>query len=251
MATDTRTDAEITAAWKDKLAHRRVLENDAKRRHTQAQAELRAARATDAHPRQELVNARDQESETLHHRRRQVAEAKRVLARHAPTAARVSVPVDPIHGDSWGWTPDKPKSEGGGAVHDGLDVIAGWRDDVVAMVRSRVVDVRASGWWGKSAHASAGHPVSDGDGIIQLEVLETIGPFHKGDILGYGHTENAVVHVGQIVVAGQRIGHIGWAVVGHIHLMHQRGLQWTGRPQGVGTLNPRAILDYTYAHGRS
>ncbi len=117
------------------------------------------------------------------------------------------------------------------------------------MVGCEVVDVRASGWWGNAARPSSGHPVSDGDGIIQLMVTRTVGPFHKGDILGYGHTEKSDVRVGQRVRAGQNIGSVGWAVVGHIHLMHQRGLHWVGRPQGIGNRDPRAALDYSVRHG--
>lgn len=233
-------DRAIIARWLPRLVQRIGLEKAAKRRHAQAQASLRRARALDAHPRQEFLDARDEASRDLSTRRRQVAEARRIIARHRKAGGGVAAPVWPIEGDSWGFHR---------GVHDGTDVLASYGDDVVAMVDAIVVDARASGWWGNAARPTSGHPVSDGDGIIQLQVTRDLGPFRKGDIIGYGHAEHADVVVGQRVRAGQNIGSIGWAVVGHIHLMHQRGLRWVGRPQGVGTRDSRAILDYAVRNG--
>lgn len=228
-----RTDIAIVASWRTRLAVRIRLERAAKAAHTKTVA------AASDRPTKSLLAARTAASQKLRLRRRQVAEARRVIARHSHAANGVAAPVWPIQGDSWGYHP---------GVHDGIDVIAAYGDDVAAMISAKVVDARAGGWWGNGARPTSGHPISDGDGIIQLQVLRSRGPFKRGDIIGYGHTEHADVRVGQTVRAGQNIGSIGWAVVGHIHLMHQRGLRWSGRPSGVGTRDPRAILDYAVGH---
>lgn len=153
-----------------------------------------------------------------------------------PTRAKVSKPVRSILGDSWDYHP---------GVHDGIDVITMPDAPLLAMVRARVIDVRTGGWWGLGAQASQGHPVSDGDGIVQLEVLDNVGPFKKGYHIGYGHCEKASVKVGQIVEAGQQIAHAGFANVWHIHLMYNNG----STTRGVGNVDPRAILNYAKAHG--
>lgn len=151
---------------------------------------------------------------------------------------KVSKPVATIVGDSWGYHP---------GVHDGVDVICLPNAPVLAMVRGRVIDVRSSGWWGLGAQASQGHPISDGDGIIQIEVLDTVGPFRKGmQHIAYGHAEKASVKVGQIVRAGQKLGHAGFANAWHVHLMVNDGSQ--GR-RGVGTTDPAPFLNWTKTHG--
>lgn len=173
-------------------------------------------------------------------RKAQVAEAERVIKRHS-TGSHVAAPVDPILGDTWGWHP---------GVHDGVDLIANFDDTVVAICDGIIVDARSSGWWGKGAKASSGHPISDGDGIIQLKCTVDVGPFRKGLVFGYGHTEHAVVKVGQPVKAGQRIGRIGFANAGHIHFMANNGehRRPDGGYSGVGDRDPKPYVDYAKAH---
>lgn len=72
----------VLSRWKAKLAIREDLEATAKSEHTKAQHALELARAQDLHPREALVNARDAASAKLKLRRAQVAEAKKVIARH-------------------------------------------------------------------------------------------------------------------------------------------------------------------------
>lgn len=146
----------------------------------------------------------------------------------------VHTPVTVIVQDSWGYHP---------GVHDGLDVITGPDPVIFAMIRSKVIDVRASGWWGLGAPRDP-KVKAKGDGIIQLEVLESIGPFKKGMHLGYGHAEKALVRLGDTVRAGQAIGHAGFANAWHIHLMVNDG----HTSKGVGTQDPRPLLDYAVKH---
>lgn len=162
---------------------------------------------------------------------------RQLRKRYDDSSVNVHRPVTKIVEDSWGYHP---------GVHDGLDVICVPEAVCFAMVKSKIIDVRSSGWWGLGAHASAGHPISDGDGIVQMEVLETVGPFVKGHHIGYGHNEKAVVHVGQIVEAGATVAHAGFANAWHIHMMYNDGSPGT---RGVGNLDPRGILDYAVAHG--
>lgn len=149
---------------------------------------------------------------------------------------KVHPPVNTILEDSWGYHP---------GVHDGVDVICKPNAGVFAMVRSRVIDVRTGGWWGKAPSGD----VTKGDGVVQLEVLENVGPFKKGQHIGYGHTEQPhnkpIVKVGQIVEAGELIGRAGLAVAWHVHLMVNNGT--TSR--GVGSMDPRRHLDYSVKHG--
>lgn len=166
----------------------------------------------------------------------QVAEAERVIKRHS-TGAHVAVPVEPILGDKWGYHP---------GVHDGVDLIATFDDTVVAICDGVIVDARASGWWGKGAQASHGHPISDGDGIIQLRCTVDAGPFREGLVFGYGHTEHACVKVGQVVKAGQKIGRIGFANAGHIHFMVNGGdkRRSDGGYSGIGDRDPMPFVTY-------
>jgi murein DD-endopeptidase MepM/ murein hydrolase activator NlpD len=129
-------------------------------------------------------------------------------------------------------------------VHDGIDVIADYDDEVVAMCDGVIVDSRSGGWWGKGAQASHGHPINDGDGIIQLQCSIDAGPFKPGLIIGYGHTEKSSVRVGQKVLAGQRIGRIGFANAPHIHLMVRGPNVGGGRPMGIGDRDPAPYLSY-------
>lgn len=73
----------VLSRWKAKLAIREDLEATAKSEHTKAQHDLEVARAQDLHPRQALVNARDAASAKLKLRRKQVAVAKKIVARHS------------------------------------------------------------------------------------------------------------------------------------------------------------------------
>jgi murein DD-endopeptidase MepM/ murein hydrolase activator NlpD len=145
---------------------------------------------------------------------------------------KVHSPVTKIITDSWGYHP---------GVHDGVDVICPASATLYAMVKARVFDVRAGGWWGQAPSGN----VAAGDGIIQLEVLESVGPFKKGMHIGYGHAEKAIVREGQIVEAGQPIGAAGLAVAWHIHLMVNGGNTTSGR----GDRDPRPLLDYAVKHG--
>jgi len=168
------------------------------------------------------------------HSKARVAYRAKLKKRWAP--AKVHSPVNKILADSWGWHP---------GVHDGVDVICAWNAPLFAMVKSKVIDVRASGWWGLGASPSPGHPVSDGDGIVQLEVLESVGPFKKGQHIGYGHCEHARVKVGQVVEAGHVIALAGFARAAHIHLMVNGG----NTMKGIGDRDPRPFLDYAVKHG--
>lgn len=137
--------------------------------------------------------------------------------------------------DSWDFHP---------GIHDGIDVIVPPNAVLFAPVKCRVIDVRKDGWWGLGAPADP-KVKAKGDGIIQLRVLEDVGPFKKGMHIGYGHAEKAMVRVGQTIQAGTPIGHAGLANAWHIHLMLNTG----NDPRGIGNLNPRACLEYTKKHG--
>lgn len=142
----------------------------------------------------------------------------------------VSPPISRIVTDDWGYHP---------GVHDGIDVTSDREGAACfAMVKSKVIDVRANGW--------ARPPATErGNGIVQLEVLESIGPFKKGQHIGYGHVEHARVKVGQVVSAGTTIALVGMAVTPHIHLMVNDGKT----NKGVGTIDPRKHLDYAVKNG--
>jgi murein DD-endopeptidase MepM/ murein hydrolase activator NlpD len=148
----------------------------------------------------------------------------------------VHSPVSKILQDSWGWHP---------GIHDGLDVICLPAAPIFAMCKAKVVDVRASGWWGLGAPADPALKAK-GDGIIQLEVLEDVGPFKKGMHIGYGHAEGAVVKVGQTVQAGQHLGHAGFANAWHIHLMVNDGRKARAVSATSGSTSR---LDYAVKNG--
>jgi len=145
---------------------------------------------------------------------------------------KVHQPVSNILADSWDYHP---------GVHDGIDVICKPNAAVFAMCRAKVIDVRSGGWWGNAPSGD----VSKGDGIVQLEILETVGPFKKGYHIGYGHCEHARVKVGEIVQAGETIALAGLAVAWHVHLMYNDG----STMKGIGNRDPRAILEYSKKHG--
>lgn len=147
---------------------------------------------------------------------------------HAPTRGIVT--------DDWGFHPP---------IHDGIDVVTRVEQPIFAMIKSKVIDVRSSGWWGLGAPSNP-QLKAKGDGIIQVEVLESVGPFTRGDHIGYGHAEKACVTVGQTVRAGQPLGMLGFANAWHIHLMLNNGREGL---RGVGNKDPRACLDYSIKHG--
>lgn len=170
-------------------------------------------------------------------RKKQVDFADRVIARHDRTP--VAPPVRPILNDSWGWHP---------GVHDGVDLICEEDAPIYALCDAKVVDVRSGGWWGKGAPADPALR-EKGNGIIQIQCLVDAGPFRKGDIFGYGHAEKAVVKVGQTVKAGDLLGHAGFANAWHVHFMVSRQSGWSGRPQGIGTMDPLPYVQYALAKG--
>ncbi|MGE4425012.1 MAG: M23 family metallopeptidase [Solirubrobacteraceae bacterium] len=137
--------------------------------------------------------------------------------------------------DDWGYHPP---------VHDGVDLICAPNATLYAPCRARVIDVRSGGWWGKGAPSPA--VAAKGDGIIQLEILDTVGPLKKGHHLGYGHAEHARVKVGQTVDPGDPIGKAGLANAWHVHFMANRGEIGN---RGVGTYDPRPIIDYCQRNG--
>jgi murein DD-endopeptidase MepM/ murein hydrolase activator NlpD len=231
----TRTDADIVKDWKERLRFRLELEKTAKEAHTKAQKALIEAREKDIHPRKHLVEARDAASDKLSMRRRQIAEARRIIARHS--RGNVHSPIEPILAHSNGWAPG----------HDGVDLISEASDEGWAICDGVIVRADASGWWGKGAVASHGHPISDGDGIVILKCTIDKGPFKKGMLFGYGHAENAKCDVGDVVKAGQVICHAGFARAWHFHFMVNAGTAqfWDGqRPRGVGDRNPWPFIQY-------
>lgn len=161
---------------------------------------------------------------------------RKLRDRWDPNRGRVHKPVTHILQHSWGYHP---------GVHDGVDVICQPDVPIFAMVQCRIVDVRAAGWWGLGAPSDP-NLKAKGDGIIQVEVRDDIGPFTKGHHIGYGHAEKAVVRVGQDVKAGQVLGHAGFANAWHIHLMHNGGDVGN---RGIGNLNPEPLLEYVIENG--
>jgi murein DD-endopeptidase MepM/ murein hydrolase activator NlpD len=142
-------------------------------------------------------------------------------------SGKVHTPVEKIITSSWGYHP---------GVHDGVDLICPADAKIFAVCRARVIDVRAGGWWGNNPSGD----IAKGDGIIQLEALESHGPLKKGMHIGYGHAEHAQVEVGQIVEPGQVLGRAGLAVAWHVHFMVNDGSQGT---RGIGNLDPRLCLN--------
>lgn len=157
---------------------------------------------------------------------------RRRLRAKYETSVKVARPVNKIETSAWGYHKGN---------HDGIDVQCPEGSTLYAMVKSKVIDVRAGGWWGKSPSGE----VSKGDGIVQLEVLETVGPFKRGMHIGYGHCEHAMVKVGQIVDAGAPIAKVGKAVTFHIHLMVNDG----DTSKGIGTRDPRPMLNFALKYG--
>ena len=137
--------------------------------------------------------------------------------------------------DSWGWAPP---------VHDGIDLICAPDAPLFAICDGEIVRASDSGWWGKGAQASGGHPVSDGDGIIIVRCSISEGPFKPGLNFCYGHAENPMVTVGQKVQAGDPIGFAGFANAWHIHMMVNDDPDVGGFYRGIGDRDPRPFTDY-------
>lgn len=155
--------------------------------------------------------------------------------RYVHVHPRVHRIVTRILEDAWGYHK---------GLHDGVDIITAPDSVIFAPVRAKVIDVRSKGWWGKGAPADA-NLRSKGDGIVQLEVLENVGPFKKGHHLGFGHCEKARVKEGVIVDAGDPIARVGLANAWHIHFMANDGRT----TNGVGTFDPRKLVDYSVKYG--
>ncbi len=162
-------------------------------------------------------------------RERQVAEARRVIARHS--RGHVSLPVDPILQSSWGYHP---------GVHDGVDLITEGDDEIHAICDGVILRASTGGWWGKGARASGGHSIADGDGVIVLRGSVRAGPFRPGLNFVYGHAEKPCVRAGQKVKAGQIIGHAGFANAWHVHFC----VNGRDDDRGVGERDPMEFVDY-------
>lgn len=149
---------------------------------------------------------------------------------------QVSTFLDKLLADSWGYHP---------GVHDGIDLISLPDVPIHAPFDCEVIDVRDRGWWGLGAPSN---PVlkAKGDGIVQLKILENVGPVKKGWHIGLGHAEKARVKVGQRVPAGTWVANTGFANAWHIHCVLNDG---TVGLRGIGNLNPQAMVDYTIKHG--
>src|SRR6187402_213104 len=119
-----------------------------------AQRDLDRARAQNLHPRQALVDRVKLREQQLEEARAMVQTRKRQIA-----GAEVAELINVVLQDSWGYHPP---------THDGIDLICLPNAPLHALCRAEVIRADASGWWGKGAQASGGHPVGDGDGIIIL-----------------------------------------------------------------------------------
>lgn len=184
------------------------------------------------HWRTQQSNAEDKRMEERKDWRRRLRDRYGKIRDHGQ--GDVSLFLTKLLADSWGYHP---------GVHDGIDLISLPDVPIHAPVKSKVIDVRASGWWGLGAPSD---PVlrAKGDGIVQLEILETVGPFKKGDHIGLGHAEKARVKVGDVVEAGHWVANTGFANAWHIHCMLNNGTT----TRGIGNENPQAIVDYSIKH---
>lgn len=142
----------------------------------------------------------------------------------------VAPPLNKILAHSNGWT--------GAHGHDGVDLICNANAPIYAICDAKVIDVRPGGWWGKGNPGGA--TAQKGDGIIQLECLIDNGPFKKGMHFGYGHAEKATVSLGEVVAAGEQIGHAGFANAWHVHFMVNSGKT----DRGVGDRDPWPYVQY-------
>lgn len=180
------------------------------------------------------ARAKAAEAHRMHKRR----EKEIVAAAQAAQALRVVMPVrhTDMAKNTNGWT--------GPDGHDGIDLLTPASEPLLAMCRSKVVRVSASGWWGNNPQPSPGHPISDGDGIIILESLVDAGPIKRGLHFCYGHAEHATVKVGATVEAGEVIGNAGFARAWHVHFMVNNDPPVNGLYRGVGDRDPMPYLDF-------
>lgn len=181
------------------------------------------------------IKVRDKKLSPAERVRRVMRRLWRRRLRDKHVAGGVAPPLAKIISSSWGWQ---------GSGHDGVDLTCPKDSPIFALCDAKVIDVRASGWWKAAPSASPGHPISDGDGIIQIECLVDVGPFRKGMHFGYGHSEHAVVKVGDRVKAGQRIGTAGFARGWHVHFMVNSG----NTTKGVGDRDPMPYVNYAIKH---
>jgi murein DD-endopeptidase MepM/ murein hydrolase activator NlpD len=158
---------------------------------------------------------------------------KRFLGRN------VCYPVPNLITDDWGYHPP---------VHDGVDLMCPWKQPILAICDAIVRRVSKDGWWGKGARPTAGHPVSDGDGIVIIESVIDAGPFRPGLHFGYGHSENHVVKEGEHVQAGDLLGHAGWANGAHVHFMVNDIKPDGGFYTGRGDRDPMPYLNWAKEH---
>lgn len=144
----------------------------------------------------------------------------------------VHSPLGVVLADSWGYHP---------GVHDGIDLISKPSAPLLAICKAKVIRV-SDDWWGLG---SPGGALADkGDGIIVLRSLTNVGPFKSGLNFCYGHAEKPTVRVGEVVEAGQVIGHAGFANAWHIHFM----VNGRNDDRGVGDRDPAPF--YRYASKR-
>lgn len=148
----------------------------------------------------------------------------------------VAAPLVKIISHEWGYHPP---------VHDGVDLICSDNAPILAICRAKVIRVAQGGWWGKGAAASGGHAIGDGDGIIVLRSITSVGPFKVGLNFCYGHAEKATVKVGDIVEAGSVIGHAGFAKAWHVHFM----VNGRDDDRGTGDRDPMPYVSYAMANG--
>ena len=139
------------------------------------------------------------------------------------------------------WTRSSSTPTGSRGGHDGVDLHLRGRRRRSTRSATRASSTSAPPAGGASgAQASHGHPISDGDGIIQIECIVDKGPFKKGMHFGYGHAEKAVVRAGQLVKAGQKLGHAGFANAWHLHFMVNGG----DTERGVGDRDPMPFVTF-------
>jgi murein DD-endopeptidase MepM/ murein hydrolase activator NlpD len=153
-------------------------------------------------------------------------------ARHA--GGGVAPPLNKILQHSWGYHPP---------VHDGVDLICLPDAAIFAMCAAEVIRADTSGWWGKGAPTDPAVR-GKGDGIIIIRCLTVVGPFRPGLNLCYGHAEKPSVREGEVVKAGEKLGHAGFANAWHVHFM----VNDNSNDRGVGDRDPWPYVDYSITH---
>jgi hypothetical protein len=175
---------------------------------------------------------KDYKSKAAHaHEMHQLREKQ--LAELHSAKPKVVAPLKHILADSWGWHP---------GIHDGLDLICPASEPLFAICKATVVRADAGGWWGKGAPADPALKAR-GDGIVVIRSLVDAGPIQKGMNLCYGHAEHATVKTGQVVEAGDQIGHAGFANAWHVHFM----VNMRKDVLGLGDRDPKPVVDFARA----